>query len=73
MKSIRARSMSLTRRARMRGQSMVEYIVVTAFSILILIETTNGNSVIQTLANAIKGAYQGFMYALGYSTNLNLF
>ncbi|MGA0570778.1 hypothetical protein ACO2Q9_08670 [Variovorax sp. VNK109] len=73
MKKIRNRSLSMARRARMRGQSMVEYIIVTSFSILILIETTSGDSVIQKLANAIKGAYQGFMYALGYSTNLNLF
>jgi Flp pilus assembly pilin Flp len=60
-----------TRRAAQRGQSMVEYIVVTAFAILVLIEGGN-SSPVQQVVGAIKQAYRGFTFALGYATNLNI-
>ncbi|HSI43654.1 MAG TPA: hypothetical protein VK949_04880 [Methylotenera sp.] len=67
-----SRNRGLTAARYMCGQSMVEYFVVTAFTILILIEGAD-SSVIQTLVTAMKDAYAGFTYALGYSTNLTGF
>ncbi|MCK9382146.1 MAG: hypothetical protein M0P95_13930 [Sulfuritalea sp.] len=55
--------------ARLRGQSTVEYIVVTAFGILILIEGGNSAPVVE-VATALKNAYKGFAYAISYSTTL---
>ncbi|HEY0267924.1 MAG TPA: hypothetical protein VGC12_01690 [Methyloradius sp.] len=55
----------------MRGQSMVEYFVVTSFTVIILI-TGADSSVIQQLIVAIKDAYAGFTYAMSFSTNLNV-
>jgi hypothetical protein len=63
----------LNRRAaknRMLGQSMVEYFVVTAFTVIILIEGAD-SSAIQSVVTAIKEAYEGFSYAMGFSSNLN--
>jgi len=57
--------------ASMRGQSMVEYFVVTSFTVIILI-TGADSSVIQQLIAAIKDAYAGFTYAMSFSTNLNV-
>ena len=51
---------------------MVEYFVVAAFAIRVLIEGGN-SSAVQQVVGAIKRAYAGFTYALSYSTNLNLF
>lgn len=59
-------------RRRMRGQSIVEYVVVTAFAVLILIEGGN-SSPVQQVVGAMKRAYQGFTYGVGNSTNLNIF
>jgi hypothetical protein len=61
---------SLTPRKRMLGQSMMEYFVVTAFTVIILIEGAD-SSVIQSVVTAIKEAYEGFTYAMGFSSNLN--
>ncbi len=55
--------------ARQRGQSTVEYIVITAFGILILIEGGNSAPVVE-VATALKNAYKGFAYAISYSTTL---
>ncbi|RZA10036.1 MAG: hypothetical protein EOP93_25345 [Lysobacteraceae bacterium] len=63
---------STTHRSRRQaGQSMVEYFVVAAFAILILIEGGN-SSVVQQVVRAIKQAYAGFTYALSYATNFNI-
>lgn len=62
----------LSTRRRMLGQSMMEYFVVTAFTVIILIEGAD-SSVIQSLVTAMKEAYQGFTYAMGFSSNLNGF
>jgi hypothetical protein len=56
----------------MRGQSMVEYFIVTSFTVLILIQGAD-SSVIQSLVTAMKDAYAGFTYALGYATTLTGF
>jgi hypothetical protein len=60
---------SLTPRKRMLGQSMIEYFIVTAFTVLILIEGAD-SSVIQSVVKAIKQAYEGFTYAMGLATTL---
>lgn len=60
------------RRRAMRGQSLVEYLVVTALAVLILVE--GGKSApVQQVVGAMKQAYQGFTYGVGNSTNLNIF
>lgn len=59
------------RRAAARGQSTVEYIVVTSFAVLILIEGGN-SSPVQQVVGAIKQVYRGFTFALGYATHLNI-
>jgi hypothetical protein len=53
----------------MLGQSMIEYFIVTAFTVLILIEGAD-SSVIQSVVKAIKQAYEGFTYAMGLATTL---
>lgn len=62
----------LTPKKRMLGQSMMEYFVVTAFTVIILIEGAD-SSAIQSVVTAMKEAYQGFTYAMGFSSNLNGF
>lgn len=57
---------------RMRGQSLVEYLVVTALAVLILVEGGN-SSPVQQVVGAMKQVYQGFTYGVGNSTNLNIF
>jgi hypothetical protein len=54
---------------RQRGQSTVEYIVVTVFGILVLIEGGDSAPVV-AVAKAMKDAYAGFAYAISYSTTL---
>lgn len=53
----------------MRGQSMVEYFIVTAFTVIVLIQGAD-SSAIQSVVTAMKEAYAGFTYALSYATNL---
>lgn len=52
--------------ARQRGQSMVEYTVVTVFGILVL-TTGPGGDVIIELTNAIRNNYEGYSYAVSLS------
>ncbi|HSH98548.1 MAG: hypothetical protein ACAH07_07485 [Methylophilaceae bacterium] len=66
-----SRQLSMKLPSSMRGQSMVEYFVVTSFTVIILI-TGADSSVIQQLIVAIKDAYAGFTYAMSFSTNLNV-
>lgn len=60
----------VTAKKRMLGQSMVEYFVVTAFTVIILIEGAD-SSAVQSVVTAMKEAYEGFSYAMGFSSNLN--
>ncbi len=48
----------------------MEYIIVTLFAVLVLIQG-GPSSPINQIAGAMKEAYQGFAYAISYSTNLN--
>ena len=57
---------------RMRGQSMVEYFIVTSLAVLVLIEGGQ-SSPVQSVIDAMKQAYAGFTYALGYATTLTGF
>ena len=56
--------------SRQRGQASLEYFVVVAFAILVLIEGGNSSAIAQVSA-ALKDLYQGYAYAISYSTNLN--
>jgi len=58
------------RRARQRGQTSIEYFVVVAFGILVLIEGGNTSAVSQVVTS-LKDLYQGYAYAISYATNLN--
>lgn len=57
-------------RSRQQGQTSLEYFVVVAFAILVLIEGGNSSAISQVTA-ALKDLYQGYAYAISYSTNLN--
>lgn len=49
-------------RARVRGQSALEYVIVLALVVMVLV---NGNpSPLQQFFDAVKGAYQRFTYAM---------
>lgn len=61
-----------TRPARQRGQTSIEYFVVVAFAILVLIEGGSSSAVSQVVT-AMKDLYQGYAYAISYATNLNAF
>ena len=56
--------------SRQRGQTSMEYFVVVAFAILVLIEGAD-SSAINQVVSALKDLYQGYGYAISYSTNLN--
>ena len=62
--------MPIARRARQRGQTSIEYFVVIAFGILVLIEGGNASAVSQVVTS-LKDLYQGYTYAISYATNLN--
>ncbi len=50
---------------RCRGQAMTEYIIVVAFTAVILILSSLGDpSPIKMLADAIKSFYKAFSYAI---------
>lgn len=57
-------------RSRQQGQTTIEYFVVVAFAILVLIEG-GSSSAIGQVTTALKDLYQGYAYAISYSTNLN--
>jgi hypothetical protein len=59
-------------RSRQRGQTSVEYFVVIAFAILVLIEGADSSAISQ-VTTALKDLYQGYAYAISYATNLNAF
>ncbi|MDQ1343165.1 MAG: hypothetical protein QG571_1785 [Pseudomonadota bacterium] len=59
-------------KARQAGQSSAEYIIVTTFGILILIEGGSSAPVTE-VATAMKNAYRGFVYAISYATTLMAF
>ena len=49
-------------RARSRGQSALEYVIILALVVMVLV---NGNpSPLQQFFDAVKGAYQRFTYAM---------
>lgn len=59
-------------RSAQRGQSMIEWIVVVAFTVIVLIEG-GSSSPVQQVVSAIKDAYGGFTFSLSLATNLNAF
>ena len=56
--------------SRQSGQSSTEYIIVTAFAILVLIQGGSSAPVTQ-IVDAMRSAYEGFAYAISYATDLN--
>ncbi len=52
-----------------KGQSMIEYTIVVAMAVLILIEGGASAPVAEVMA-ALKSAYQGFVYAMSLASNL---
>jgi Flp pilus assembly pilin Flp len=56
--------------SRQRGQTSLEYFVVVAFGVLVLIEGGNSSAMSQVVT-ALKDLYQGYAYAISYATNLN--
>jgi Flp pilus assembly pilin Flp len=62
----------VARRSRQRGQTSLEYFVVVAFGILVLIEGGSSSAVGQ-VTGALKDLFQGYGYAISFSTNLNAF
>ena len=65
-------SKSIALKARQVGQSSVEYMVVSAFAILVLIEGGSSAPVTEVVT-AMKNAYGGFVYAISYATTLMTF
>ena len=58
-------------RARLWGQSSMEYTVVVFFAVLVLvIPDSSGNVPLIQLANAFKRFYTGFAYAVSLSTTI---
>jgi Flp pilus assembly pilin Flp len=54
-----------------RGQSMVEYSIVTAFCVMVLVyKGSDEQMVIVELANALKNFYNAFAFALSYSSTI---
>jgi Flp pilus assembly pilin Flp len=56
-------------RQEQRGQSTIEYTIVVAMAVLILIEGGASAPVAEVIA-ALKSAYQGFVYAISLASNL---
>jgi hypothetical protein len=61
----------IARRARQLGQSSMEYTVVVFLAVLVLVvPDANGDVPLVQLANALKRFYNGFAYAVSFSTNI---
>lgn len=61
----------IARRARQLGQSSMEYTVVVFLAVLVLVvPDANGDVPLVQLANAFKRFYNGFAYAVSFSTNI---
>src|SRR3954462_12561454 len=59
-------------RSQQRGQTSVEYFVVIAFAILVLIEGADASAISQ-VTTTMKDLYQGYTYAISYATTRNAF
>jgi Flp pilus assembly pilin Flp len=65
-------SRNIASRSRQRGQTSLEYFVVVAFGILVLIEGGKSSAISQ-VTTALQDLFQGYGYAISFSTNLNAF
>lgn len=62
---------AISRRARQLGQSSMEYTVVVFLAVLVLVvPDANGDVPLVQLANALKRFYNGFAYAVSFSTTI---
>lgn len=48
----------------MLGQASVEYLIVTAFTAVVLISTSSGQSALNELLDGIKNFYAAYTYSL---------
>jgi hypothetical protein len=62
---------SVLMRRHMRGQSFMEYLVVLAFGVIVLV--AGPNPPIQQLATAIRDYYTDYSYAISISSMPNCF
>jgi hypothetical protein len=60
-----------TRARRMRGQSLIEYLVVLMVGVIVLV--TGDNPPIQRLATAIRDYYTDYSYAISISSMPNCY
>lgn len=64
------KKMSLAvRRCAQRGQSMIEYTIVVAMAVLILVQG-GATAPVAMLIDAFKAVYKGFVYAISLASNL---
>jgi len=57
--------------ARQSGQATVEYLCVVSCCVIILVvPDSNGNILIVQLANAFKGFYNAFAFAISFSSTI---
>ena len=53
------------------GQGTFEYLCVVAFSVIVLtVRDSDGNNVLAQLANAFKGFYNAFAFAISFSSTI---
>jgi len=57
----------LPRRQGQEGQASVEYTVVLALCVAVLIASTSDSSTVQELVDAIKSAYRAYSFVISYS------
>lgn len=65
------RGHAIARRRRSLGQSMIEYLVVLMFGVIVLV--TGENPPIQQLAKAIRDYYTDYSYAMSISSMPNCY
>jgi Flp pilus assembly pilin Flp len=73
-KNIAGRQRCGTRAWRQKGQAIIEYLVVVAFSIMVLMVASGSdpNSPIGQVVAAFKSFFKAYSYAISLSNTLNL-
>lgn len=68
------RQRRMTRARRQKGQAIVEYLVVVAFSIMVLMIASNSDptSPIDQVIQAFKSFFGAYAHAISLSSTLNL-
>lgn len=73
-KNVTGRRRRGTRAGHQKGQAIVEYLVVVAFSIMVLMVASNSdpNSPIDQVIQAFKSFFGAYAHAISLSSTLNL-